>query len=299
MESKPMSKDALSGNKSRPMIQIGMTFDEVCTVLGGPPDGINTGSHIFLSIGSDEMRSKLFSEKYCFWQRPEGNYYLNFFHDWLESVTGAPNGTVEERGESAERNLPARFVLLVTDDIIDNPINMINTMVHRGQLTMHPDALIYSDVNPKIATNQPLKNLIMLGIDRAYVAIEEIGKTKDFLDIETCAAKRFRMTRGPSSTGVLVTISGPRNDPDSYRYLQIAPQKDICGRCGITENDRLREWNGPPPRGVIKIGSGRGAFMYCEKCKSGICGRCSIDLGMSAGCPLCKTELVYMDGGRQ
>jgi uncharacterized protein YbaR (Trm112 family) len=76
-------------------------------------------------------------------------------------------------------------------------------------------------------------------------------------------------------------------------------QRDICGKCGITREERLRRWNAPAPPGVIKLGTGREAFLYCEHCQKGICGACSIDLGWTAGCPLCKTELVYMDGGRQ
>lgn len=76
-------------------------------------------------------------------------------------------------------------------------------------------------------------------------------------------------------------------------------KRDVCGKCGITQKERLRQWNAPASPGVIKIGSERGAFMYCKHCQMGICGACSIDLGMTAGCPMCRTELVYMDGGRQ
>jgi len=47
---------------------------------------------------------------------------------------------------------------------------------------------------------------------------------------------------------------------------------------------------------MVKVGSGRGAFMFCPQCEEGICGRCAVDLGMTAGCPQCRTELVYMDG---
>ena len=76
-------------------------------------------------------------------------------------------------------------------------------------------------------------------------------------------------------------------------------QRDVCGKCGITQEERLKQWNAPAPPGVVKIGDGRGAFMYCSHCQTGICGRCSIDLGMTAGCPICGTELLYMDGGSQ
>lgn len=76
-------------------------------------------------------------------------------------------------------------------------------------------------------------------------------------------------------------------------------QREVCGKCGITLEERLRQWNAPAPPGVVKIGSGRGAFLYCNYCKNGICGACSIDLGMTAGCPFCRNELVYMDGTKQ
>lgn len=74
---------------------------------------------------------------------------------------------------------------------------------------------------------------------------------------------------------------------------------EICGKCGISREGRLREWSAIASPGVLKIGSDSGAFMFCENCQKGICGKCSIDLGMTAGCPLCRTELVYMDGRRQ
>ena len=76
-------------------------------------------------------------------------------------------------------------------------------------------------------------------------------------------------------------------------------QRDVCGKCRITLDERLRRWNAPAPPGVVKIGSGRGAFLYCNHCQMGICGGCSIDLGMTAGCPFCETELVYLDGTSQ
>jgi hypothetical protein len=76
-------------------------------------------------------------------------------------------------------------------------------------------------------------------------------------------------------------------------------QRDVCGKCGITLEERLRRWNAPAPPGVVKIGSERGAFLYCNRCQKGICGVCSIDLGLTAGCPFCRNELVYVDGTSQ
>ncbi len=92
----------------------------------------------------------------------------------------------------------------------------------------------------------------------------------------------------------VVKADSKQSDMEASRY-----QRDICGRCEITHEERLQQWNAPAPPGVVKFGSERGAFMYCENCKTGICGKCSIDLGMSAGCPLCETELIYMDGEKQ
>ena len=65
------------------------------------------------------------------------------------------------------------------------------------------------------------------------------------------------------------------------------------------DKEQHSSWNAPAPPGVVKIGDGRGSFMYCSHCQTGICGGCSIDLGMTAGCPICGTELLYMDGGSQ
>ena len=76
-------------------------------------------------------------------------------------------------------------------------------------------------------------------------------------------------------------------------------QRDVCGKCGTTLEERLKWWNEPAPPGVVKIGNGRGEFLYCNHCQKGICGGCSIDLGMTAGCPFCRTELVYLDGTSQ
>lgn len=247
------------------------------------------------------MRSRLFFTKYCMWRCPEGDYYLNFVHDVLESVHHAPEGAVAERPESTEHRLPARFVLLITDDGSDSPSDVLNAMFREGEFKLHPDALVHGHVDAEMAIDLPLKSVMTYSVTRAMVAVDKEGKDKDFLDLDTCSVKRFRKARGLGSAGVLVTVAGPSDDPDSFRYVEVegGGRRDVCGKCGITQEERLRQWNAPAPRGVVKIGSGRGAFMYCEQCQQGICGRCSVDLGMTAGCPLCQSELVYMDGGRQ
>ena len=76
-------------------------------------------------------------------------------------------------------------------------------------------------------------------------------------------------------------------------------KRDVCGKCGTTLAERLKWWNMPAPQGVVRVGSERGLFLYCNHCRTGICGGCSIDLGMTAGCPFCETELVYLDGTSQ
>ena len=103
----------------------------------------------------------------------------------------------------------------------------------------------------------------------------------------------------PELGAELEELRRPRPGSQPSTKEKTMGQRDVCGKCGITRDERLRQWNAPAPPGVVKIGNGRGAFMYCEHCQKGICGGCSIDLGMTAGCPLCRMELVYMDGGRQ
>lgn len=308
-----MNNDDVHSRESPAKIHVGMTFDEVCAALGGPPDGTNPGSEmlggkgevtgIFTSpSGVAEMRSSLFFTKFCVWRRLEGDYFLTFVHDRLERVTNAPDGAVVKRPESTKRRLPTRFVLLVTDGSADSPLDVLNTMFREGELVLHPEALTYGEVDAEMAIDLPLERVIAYGLTRALMMVEKKGKDDDFLDTHTCTVKRFRRARGPGSAGVLLTIAGPSDDPNSFHCVKVESEgrRDVCGKCGITEKERLKEWNAPAPRGVVKIGNGdRGAFMYCEQCRRGICGRCSIDLGMSAGCPLCQSELVYMDGGRQ
>jgi hypothetical protein len=92
-------------------------------------------------------------------------------------------------------------------------------------------------------------------------------------------------------------------------------KRDVCAKCGITREERLRWWRGLPETGETVVGGhrlvfqkvsygddendARELFLYCNHCKKGICGGCSIDLGQTAGCPFCRNELVYMDGTSQ
>jgi len=89
-------------------------------------------------------------------------------------------------------------------------------------------------------------------------------------------------------------------------------QRDVCGRCGTTREARIKWWRSLPRTGTMevagrqlpfaKVGDDeetRGLFFYCDNCKTGICGACTIDLGMTAGCKVCRTELFYFDGTSQ
>ena len=92
----------------------------------------------------------------------------------------------------------------------------------------------------------------------------------------------------------------------------MSTQRDVCGKCGTTRQARIKWWRELPrtsTREVAgrtltfkKVGDDedvRGLFFYCNHCKTGICGGCTIDLGMTAGCKVCLEELVYFDGTPQ
>lgn len=307
-----MSDTDLNTNRPQPRIHIGMTFNDVCAVLG-PPTATNPGSEILGGSGKvvgvttapeaiSDMRSKLYFTTYCLWRRPEGIYSLVIEYDKVARGSRTPQGEVENEPASKSQGLPARFVLIVTNGGEEAPQDVLTTMLREGFLQITPDALTNWLVDAEVAVDLPLDHVIQRATALALVALKNAGKTSDFLDMESMLAKRFRKARGPGSAGVIVTVAGPSGNPDSLRTVEMSKtgQRDVCGQCGITEKERIRQWNAPTPRGVVKIGEGdRGAFMYCPTCKEGICGRCSIDLGMTAGCPKCRTELIYMDGGVQ
>lgn len=305
-----MDADNREDGQPVPRIRIGMTFNEVCAVLG-PPLGTTSGSEMLGGKGkvtgvfSDpygmvETRSKLFSKKYCLWQRPEGDYELVFEHERLTTITRAPDRAVMDP-DATENALPARFVWLVTDGGGESPQDVLNTMLRDGSLKVHSDALVFGDVNSEVAVDLPTHSILIQGVVRGLKAVALGGKKEDFLDVDSAKVTRFRKVRGPGSAGILVTISGPKDDPDSLARMEVQRprQEEVCAKCGITRNERLRQWNAPLAPKMVRVGDERGAFMYCEECKAGICGRCSIDLGITAGCPLCESELVYMDGEKQ
>lgn len=72
--------------------------------------------------------------------------------------------------------------------------------------------------------------------------------------------------------------------------------RDVCAKCGETLEDRVKWWLTPSQPGVVKAWEAlgnrdlTGLFLYCEHCQKAICGGCSIDLGVVAGCPFCKKE---------
>lgn len=66
---------------------------------------------------------------------------------------------------------------------------------------------------------------------------------------------------------------------------------DICAKCGTTLEDRVKRWRTLPRPGVVRIGDEGGLFLWCEHCQMAICGACSVDLGMSCGCPFCEKEM--------
>jgi hypothetical protein len=74
--------------------------------------------------------------------------------------------------------------------------------------------------------------------------------------------------------------------------LTAAPSpRDVCAKCGVTLEKRVQWWRTPSPSGAVKIGSEGGLFLWCDHCQKAICGGCSIDLGMSCGCPFCKNKI--------
>ena len=62
-------------------------------------------------------------------------------------------------------------------------------------------------------------------------------------------------------------------------------QRDVCAKCGITLEERVKWWR---EASGFKIGHEGGLFLWCEHCKKAICGGCVLDLGMAGGCPFCN-----------
>jgi hypothetical protein len=222
-------------------------------------------------------------------------------HERLARVSTAPEGVCVEGEDTEDDVLPARFVWVVTNGGSDTPQEVFETMRRERELTVTPDALVIGDVLPDVAVDIPTDSVMTRAAVCALKALESAEKRREFLDMDSLRVRRFRRARSAGSAGVIVTISGPTHDPGSRVSSTVTKkkQREVCGKCGITLTQRMKEWNAPAPLGMVKIGNGLGAFMFCPQCQEGICGRCSIDLGITAGCPQCRSELVYIDGGRQ
>jgi len=297
-------------NQGPPNLRIGMSFDEVCSVLG-QPIGTNPGSAVLGGKGQvigattrgglADIRSRLYHTKYASWRRPEGQYDLVFEYEKLARISRAPDGVRREGPETMDNVLPARFVWVVTNGGKDTPKQVFEIMRREGEILVTSDAIVIGDVLRDVAVDLSTNRVMTRASVCALKALKSADKGEEFLDMDSMRVHRFRRGRGTGSAGVIVMISGPTHDPAARASAIVGrkKQREICGKCGITLAERMKEWNAPAPAGVAKIGGERGAFMFCPQCKEGICGKCSIDLGMTAGCPRCHTELIYMDGGRQ
>ena len=80
-----------------------------------------------------------------------------------------------------------------------------------------------------------------------------------------------------------------------HRIAEIQKAKGIddpkCARCGVSESQRMRELQQAEERGVFIYGKDYPVLLYCENCDKYFCGGCQTDLGMSAGCPECRSDL--------
>lgn len=286
-----------------PVLHIGMTFDEVCRVLG-PPDDTNAGANmfgaqtVFFSTGDPaEARSRLMATKYCAWRRAEGAYLLTFESEMLVKAFSAPEGAViDSRVEHS--GLPARLVWIATNGEGSYPREIVDRMVRQKQLRVTPDVVIEDLVHPMAAQMQSQEIAAFVFGVSLRVAGE---KHKDFLDMHSIQLVHFKDPQHSTCEGVLVTVAGPQSDPDAAVSLNVEAggRRDVCMSCGATLEERLKQWNAPAPPGVVKIANGSGVFMFCPRCRAGVCGRCDVDLGMTAGCPRCNTELVNLDGSPQ
>lgn len=295
------TQSAAAGTPKR--LYIGMTFDEVCCVLG-PPDDTNSGADMFgagtvllSSVNPAAARSRLSATKFCAWRRAEGMYLLAFEHEMLTKAASAPEGAVAD-SRVEDSGPPARLVWIATNGEGKYPREIVDRMVRQKQLRVTPDVLIEDIVDPTAAKMQSQE--IAARLFGASLRLAK-DKPKNFLDMESIRIVRFKDPQHPTCEGVLVTVAGPKSDPSAALRLEVEAEgrRDVCTNCGTTWEERLREWNAPVAPGVVKIGDEGGAFMFCPRCKVGVCGRCSVDLGMTAGCPRCKAELVHMDGSPQ
>lgn len=68
-------------------------------------------------------------------------------------------------------------------------------------------------------------------------------------------------------------------------------QNAACAKCGITEEERFRQLEEAEKEGAFVYMKDWPALLYCDNCKKYFCGGCQIDLGMNAGCPICRKDL--------
>ncbi|MDD5544898.1 MAG: hypothetical protein PHX83_17155 [Acidobacteriia bacterium] len=65
----------------------------------------------------------------------------------------------------------------------------------------------------------------------------------------------------------------------------------VCAGCGITEQDRFRQLEKSEKEGAFIYMKDWPVVLYCDHCHKYFCGACQIDLGMNAGCPICRKDL--------
>ncbi|MBM4432189.1 MAG: hypothetical protein FJ026_17850 [Chloroflexi bacterium] len=63
-------------------------------------------------------------------------------------------------------------------------------------------------------------------------------------------------------------------------------------RCGTSESARMRQLQEAEKKGVFVYMKDWPVLQYCESCGEFFCGRCQVDLGTAAGCPVCGIALV-------
>lgn len=67
-----------------------------------------------------------------------------------------------------------------------------------------------------------------------------------------------------------------------------------CAQCGISETERFRWLRAKEAGGAYVLWEHWPVLLYCEDCHKHFCGGCQIDLGQTAGCPVCRYDLTEM-----
>ncbi len=81
----------------------------------------------------------------------------------------------------------------------------------------------------------------------------------------------------------------PQEMPSPRPVAPPSPER-ACGGCGVTATALERRWEEAERRGVIVLGPP--TMMYCFICDKVFCPSCQVDLGLTAGCPIHKIELM-------